>query len=208
MARACKARSGRFLFGLPVPLPCVREPRAYGPRVNRRLFIAVAASSFVAMCGRPPPSSVPFDEARASAPIGELPDGLYKVLAFPAPPGPPSLLYDPRRADASSSALPSWIHLDVTDYVPLVLGAPPTALVEPDGRLRLAVSLTREHVDTLAAFTRRNVGGRAAIVLDGDVVTVHKQRSVITDGRMQITRCTDRACERLLTRLVGDYDAG
>lgn len=171
--------------------------------MNRRAFIAASAGAaaflFVAACGR-----VGIPEARASAPPGELPNGLYRVTAYPASPDSTAAVpYDPRLADETSTAPPTWVALDSTDYVPLVIDAPPLPILQSDGRLRLQITLANEHVRTLAGFTSRNVGGRAAIVLDHEVVSVHKQRAVITDGRMQISRCTDRACERILTKLMG-----
>lgn len=142
--------------------------------------------------------------APVAAPAGSIPNGLYKVTAYPAAAeGPPAVRYDPKIADPSRTDPAKWILLDTTDYVPLVLDAKPRVIAQPDGRIRLEITLAKEHVRTLAGFTERNVGGLAAVVLDGDVLTVHKQRAVITDGRMQITRCTDRACERILTKLGG-----
>jgi hypothetical protein len=194
--------------------------------MKRRSFLVgslslCAAGVLVAACTHTP-------DARASAPPGTMPNGLYKVVAYPAArEGPPAIRYDPRLADPTSTDDAKWIALDTTDYVPLVLAAAPRVIpVEglrpptpprgdsgrsalraprpsPDGRIRLEIALAKEHVPTLAGFTRRNIGGLAAIVLDGDVVTVHKQRAIITDGRMQITRCTDRACEKLFTKLNG-----
>jgi len=52
------------------------------------------------------------------------------------------------------------------------------------------------------AFTRAHQGGRMAMVIDGEIVTLHKVRSVITDGKVQITRCTDNACEVLRSKLA------
>jgi hypothetical protein len=40
------------------------------------------------------------------------------------------------------------------------------------------------------------------MVVDGEIVTVHKIRSIITGGKVQITRCTDNACEVIRSKLV------
>jgi hypothetical protein len=159
--------------------------------MNRRGFLLAAA---LAAC----------THARASAPAGSMPNGLYKVLAYPAArEGPPAVRYDPKLADPARSDSVKWVTLDTSDYVPLVLETKPRAIGQADGRIGLEITLAKEHVPTLEGFTRRNVGGLAAVVLDGEIVTVHKERAIITDGRMQITRCTDRACEKLLTKLGG-----
>jgi hypothetical protein len=164
--------------------------------MTRRLFLAAAAAALLAACARP-------SEARASAPPGSMPNGLYKVVADPAlEAAPPAVRYDPRLADPSIADDARWVLLDTTDYVPLVLTGPPHAVAQADGRLLLEVALTKDHVATLEGFTRRNLGGRAAVVIDGAPVSIHKVRSVVTGGTMKITRCTDRACERIMTKLV------
>lgn len=168
--------------------------------MKRRAFVAAAASFVVAACARAPAIA---DDARMSAPEGAMPNGLYRVSAYPAASSDPNAVtYDRRLADPDSKEPPTRVALDRGDYVPLVLAEKPRAFAQDDGRLRLEITLAKEHVPTLAAFSRRNVGGRAAVVLGGEIVSVHKQRSVIEDGRMQITRCTDRACERILTKLA------
>jgi hypothetical protein len=42
---------------------------------------------------------------------------------------------------------------------------------------------------------------RAVLVVDGEALTLHKIREAITSGKLQITRCNDNACERLLVKL-------
>ncbi len=158
------------------------------------------------------PKRVP---SEASAPSARLADGLYAVISettdAPRPEAAPNqrhLLYDPRRADPSSNEPRRDVTVETTGFVPLVLGAAPAATAQEDGRLLVQVALADRHVRTLADFTRDHVGGKAALVLDGEVLSVHKLRAVIEDGRMQITRCTDRACERILSKLVERSEAG
>lgn len=146
------------------------------------------------------------NNAPIAAPSGALPDGLYRVLGrSPSPPGESRGVvrrYEPRRSDPSSDVGPEYVELDASDYVPLVLSRPPDPIPQPDGRIGLDLALAREHVGRLERVTKNNLGGAMAIVMDDEIMSVHKQRAVITDGRMKITRCTDRACERLLTKLV------
>jgi hypothetical protein len=40
------------------------------------------------------------------------------------------------------------------------------------------------------------------LVVDGQIVTLHKIRSVVTDGKLQITRCTDDACQVIRAKLT------
>jgi len=165
--------------------------------MKRRGFLAAAAgAAFLVAC-------TPSGDARASAPRGKMPDGIYKVAVDPATEQTEGALrYDPRRADPKSNDALRWVVLDTTDYVPLVLAEPPREEAQPDGRPLLAIALVKEHVATLEGFTRRNLGERAAIVLDGAPLTIHKIRAVITAGRMKITRCDDHACDALFTKLV------
>ena len=70
------------------------------------------------------------------------------------------------------------------------------------GKSILSVSLTRTNAEKAEAFTRAHLGGKIAMVVDGEIVTLHKIRSVITGGKLQITRCKDNACEILRAKLV------
>jgi preprotein translocase subunit SecD len=65
----------------------------------------------------------------------------------------------------------------------------------------LSVGLSTDQVAALEAFTRERVGKRAAIVLGEEIVSIHKVLEVIDGGTMQITRCTDDACRRILSKL-------
>jgi preprotein translocase subunit SecD len=93
------------------------------------------------------------------------------------------------------------VTIDATDFVPMVLSRAPEPIAEPDGRIRLNVTLSQKHVSRLEDFTRRHLGGRVALVLDGELISVHKIRAIIPDGRLQITRCGDRACDKILAKL-------
>jgi hypothetical protein len=96
----------------------------------------------------------------------------------------------------------TYLALDTASFVPLVLEKPPEARKDDRGWTMLNVTLAREHVKTLEDLTRTHLGGRVAVVLDGEVVTVHKVRSVITEGEVTITRCEDNACEVLRRKLT------
>jgi hypothetical protein len=164
------------------------------------LLAAIALVGAAACAG----SSVP----PIAAPSGTLPDGLYRVTArspsrfdAEAAAGRARRLYDPRASDPASQDSAVYVELDSSDYVPLQLARAPTTLPQPDGRIGLEIALDKAHVARLERLTKNNAGGLLAIVMDGEVATMHKQRAVISDGRMKITRCSDRACEKILTRL-------
>lgn len=184
-------------------------------RCSRRLIVLVSflAHATAACAGASPhPAASPAPpHAAAAAPRPEAPlaDGLYAVLdEAPSAEGLARVGGAIRRVPAGDSAdPPRYVALDISSgpaaHVPLVLAAPPKAEVDGAGRTLLGVTLASEHVATLAAFTRAHVGGRSAVVVGDEVVTVHKVRQVIEDGRLKITRCDDDRCTVLYSKLTG-----
>jgi hypothetical protein len=139
-----------------------------------------------------------------------IPNGLYAVLgegssrAEVRTDSIPNivLLYDGKYVDSSQTASPSYVALDTASFVPLILEGSPTADKGGNGRTLLGVTLSRKYIKTLEGFTKAHLGGSVAIVLDGEIITMHKIRSVISGGKIQITRCYDNACEILLSKLT------
>ncbi len=113
------------------------------------------------------------------------------------------LAYDRRKYGGAPPNGPlTYVALDPKDYVPLIIAGRPEMKANGQGKSVLTVSLVRKNVPRADAFTRAHLGGRMAMVIDGEIVTLHKIRSLITDGKVQITRCTDNACEVLRAKLV------
>lgn len=112
------------------------------------------------------------------------------------------LLYDRKYSAADRDAPPRYVSIDTALFVPLVLAGPPDTATDNNGRTLLRARLAKEHVKTLENFTRAHLGGTVAVVIDGEIVTIHKVRSVITGGDVQITRCFDNACEVLRAKLA------
>lgn len=139
-----------------------------------------------------------------------LANGVYAVLSEaltrkPAQPGEaPQLvcIYDQKYSEFDKDEPPKYIALDRSSFVPLILAGPPETEKDDRGWTLLRLTLAREHVTTLEEFTRTHLNGRVAIVIGGEIVTMHKIRTVIQDGRAQITRCTDDACEILRLKLT------
>jgi preprotein translocase subunit SecD len=71
-----------------------------------------------------------------------------------------------------------------------------------EGKRILSVSLTGTNAVRAEAFTRAHLGGRIAMVVDGEIITLHKIRSVVAGGKLQITRCQDNASEVIRAKLV------
>jgi len=111
-------------------------------------------------------------------------------------------LYDRKYSESDKNEPPKYVALDTSFFVPLVLAGPPDTEKDDRGWTLLNVTLAREHVKSLENFTRVHLGGRVAIVVDGEIITIHKVRTVIQDGRAQITRCRDDACQTLRVKLA------
>jgi len=141
---------------------------------------------------------------------GSLPNGIYAVLREgltreevqlgKAP--HLILLYDRKYSDWDRNDPPRYVALDTSSFVPLVLSGPPETGKDDRGLTLLRVTLAREHVKSLENFTRAHLNGRIAIVIDGELITMHTVRAVIQDGRAQITRCRDDACQILRLKLA------
>jgi hypothetical protein len=137
-------------------------------------------------------------------------NGIYAVLceaptAVEAGKGQESaavLIYDGRYTDSSQVQNPSFVAVDATFFVPLIIEGTPDAQKDGRGHTLLGVSLKRKYAGVLERFTQVHIGGRVAIVLDGEVITMHKIKSIIKGGKFQLTRCYDNACEALQSKLL------
>jgi hypothetical protein len=185
-------------------------------RIKSEVSHAAGVILFAAMlcacgCGSqpaPPPSEAkPVTHAVA----GSLENGAYAVLGeAPARQGVEAdalhrlvLVYDRRKySDAPPDEPLTYVEIDPSDYIPLLIEGSPEMKKDSQGKSILSVSLTRAGADKTEAFTRAHLGGRIAMVVDGEIVTLHKIRSVVTDGKLQITRCTDNACEIIRAKLA------
>lgn len=144
------------------------------------------------------------------APSGPYRDGFYAILGESstqdsvraAAPNAPIVIYDRVYADVIEPIPPVYVAIDTTFFIPLTLSGPPEARKDEKGWTLLSVSLSRDQVKPLEEFTRAHLGGKVAILLDGDVISTHKIREVITEGKIQISRCGDNACDVLRAKLT------
>jgi preprotein translocase subunit SecD len=154
------------------------------------------------------------DSGGGANPVGEercsLANGVYAVLGEGLTRGaarqqrvPQTIcIYDQKYSASDEHQPAKYVALDDRSFVPLVLAGAPEAHTDDGGRTLLRVTLARQHVTQLEEFTRTHLGGRVAIVIDGEIITIHKVRTVIPDGQVQITRCNDNACEVLRLKLA------
>ncbi|MEM7348568.1 MAG: hypothetical protein AAF485_30440 [Chloroflexota bacterium] len=114
------------------------------------------------------------------------------------------ITYDRRYAavSAEEGGQPEYLALDRSSWVPLTIEGEPSTSSGGNGITMLSVKLSRNQAKPLEDLTRRQLNGKVAIVLDGEVITKHKVRSVVTGGNLQIARCGDDACQILRAKLV------
>lgn len=151
----------------------------------------------------PPPLTTQADAAPKKS-------GIYAVLRQGATPdearggdtGCVVVPYHKQYTDAGPSETMEYVAIDPSAFVPMILEGAPIAKKDEGGKTILSVTLKKEYVKPLEDFTRAHLGGKIAILVDGEVVTIHKVRSVISEGQFQVTRCTDNACEVLRAKLT------
>lgn len=95
----------------------------------------------------------------------------------------------------------SKILIDTSEFVPLELEKLPVTEPQTELKKKLMLSLTKEASEILKTFSAKHVMKHVVLVVDGEAVTMHKIREAITSGQLQITRCTDNACEKIAVAL-------
>jgi preprotein translocase subunit SecD len=126
------------------------------------------------------------------------------AAALPAASGEQRVVrYDYKYLRETERAQPLYLLLPKTADVQLVLAkAPELRAKGENGFPEMWLELTPEAGSKLEKLTREHLGGRVAFVIDGEPVTLHKIRSVITGGQFRLSRCTDTACQYIYGRLV------
>jgi preprotein translocase subunit SecD len=140
----------------------------------------------------------------------QLPNGFYSVIQadslkdlVPASgPGHTTIVYDGRYIDSTQADSPEYVTIDTISFVPLILEGSPVAKKDGSGWTSLSVTLSQKYIGKLGDFTKAHLGGRLAILLGGEIISMHKIRSVISEGKIQISRCHDNACDILLSKLA------
>src|ERR1035441_8664780 len=153
---------------------CVMRLAITWSRILNSVVLAVTSTSLVAA-----------DSASlANGVYAVLREGVTPAEARPGNLPPVTLLYRQKYSESDRNEPPRYVALDPSSFVPLVLAEPPEARKDDRGWTLLHVTFAPEQVKTLATFTRAHLGGGVAIVIDGEIITMHKVRSVIEDGRV------------------------
>lgn len=149
--------------------------------------------------------------ASPAAAFPPLANGIYGIygdetdvrrLRAPAP-NEVLVTYDQKIVDLAATEPVRFLLLHRSPDVPMSLAGKPEKKPGPRGNPMLHLTLDPKHASLLESFTRANAGKvNVAIVVGGQVLTTHKIREPIVGGRLQITRCSDDACETLFTELT------
>jgi len=176
--------------------------------------VALAMVLSLSACGRSKsrdeidPVSNQYDKAEMDKAIAQA--GFYLILAeaqgaegLPKPsPDQQIARYDQKYLREAESQSPRYLLLRKRPDIALKLARPPESAKDSRGFTVLTMELTRDAATNLEQFTRGNLGRKVAFVIEGEVVTIHKVRSVITGNQFQLSRCTDNACEYIRARLT------
>jgi hypothetical protein len=179
--------------------------------VPRALLALFALILLAAACTRTEDNAVAHREPSTSTTgRNALRDGLYPVLCEAATPESAGLVaprqlvlpYDRKYSGLAQEEPRTYLAIDTSLLVPLILDGQPEVRHDGTGRALLSVTLARECVNLLEQFTAEHLGKPVAIVLDGEIVTMHTVRSIIREGKLQISRCDSSSCEVLRGKLA------
>lgn len=176
----------------------------------RSLSFAVGLLSLgslaVAGCGG---GSQPGPVAPNAAPAPPLANGIYLVreeipVMAPKPPqagpGERVVRFDPTKVDSLSREAARFVRVEVEDHHGLVNGEPQVEPTE-DGKQLLFLQLDEGTAKGLEGWARQHEGTKVAVVVDGDITSVHKIRDMEKLGHLRIARCTERGCNEIQAKL-------
>jgi preprotein translocase subunit SecD len=151
---------------------------------------------------------------KTPAPSKKLPDGVYAVQreslkekdVLPLKEGEVLAVDHHRYVKTDKKEPPRFLVVRSAPEVTLDLASEPQAVKEGGEIARILLKLKPPAAMTLERLTRNQEGKQIAIVLAGEVVTVHKVRGVIKGGDVQITSCAEGAAGFLLEKLKAHYN--
>jgi preprotein translocase subunit SecD len=171
--------------------------------MSRSFCILVTASLFLGCQAR---KEGPQDRAM-EAPRAKLPDGVYAVRrdsvqekdVLPLQDDEALVVNRHRYQDESEPA--AHVVVRATPDVVLDLARAPEAVTEGGEVVRILLKLRPDAATALERLTSDPQCRQVAIVLGGEVVTMHKVREAIRGGDVQITSCAPGAAGYLLDQL-------
>jgi preprotein translocase subunit SecD len=138
-----------------------------------------------------------------------VPDGVYAVLreslkekdVLPLKEGEVLVVHDARYLKKEEKEPPRSLVVHSAPEVVFDLASNPKAVKEGTEVVRISLKLQPKAAAALERLTRDHLGKQVAIVLGGEVVTMHKVREVIKGGDAQISCCAAGSANYLLEQL-------
>jgi preprotein translocase subunit SecD len=154
----------------------------------------------------------PADDKKAESPR-KPPDGVYAVLresltekdVLPLKEGEALVVHRHRYLKKDDKEPPRYLVVRSAPDVKLDLAGEPKGVKEGGDGVRILLKLREKPAAALERLTRDWLNKQVTIVLGGEVVTMHKVRSVIKGGDVQITSCAPGGAEYLLKRLKAHH---
>ena len=148
---------------------------------------------------------------KARAPRTKTPDGVYAVQrdslaetdVLPLKDNEVLLVDHHRYLKTDEKNPPRFVVVHAAPEIILDLAGEPKAVTEGGEVVRILLTLKPKEAEALERLTSDRRGRLIAIILGGEVVTMHKARETIKGGAVQITSCTAGAAGYLLEQLKG-----
>ena len=147
--------------------------------------------------------------ASAAPPPTKLPDGVYVVhrdglsrqKQLPLEAGERLVEHHHRYLAKREGQPPRFVVVGRAPDVPLDLEGEPAAIKNGAEVVGISLKLKPKAAEALAKVTADNRGGQVALLIGGEVVTMHKVREPIRGGDVQITSCAPNGASFLLEQL-------
>ena len=144
----------------------------------------------------------------------DLGDGLYLVLRWttdredllPLLDGEILIEHDPAAIEPDSDSPRLYVTVGTGERILFQPSWHFDPVNPENGRTSLQVTMSDDASAKLESMSRQYLGRQVATVIDGQAITLHKVRTIIRNGQLQITRCTDDGCQVLLERLQNQED--
>ena len=142
----------------------------------------------------------------------KFPTGIYRVYeecniddGSPKPPSGTRLMKYDQSAMTGVPDIPvRFAIVSAQPDVPLILAGKPVKSQDANNKTILNLKLENQYALQLETFTGANIGNRVAIIIGGKIISIHEVRCSITGGQLQITRCSDNACEKIYIELISE----
>jgi preprotein translocase subunit SecD len=148
-------------------------------------------------------------EDETPQPPKKVSDGVYAVLreslkekdVLPLKEGEVLVVHEARYLKKEEKEPPRYLVVHSAPEVVFDLAGKPKAVKEGKEVVSISLKLQPKAAAALERLTRDHLGKQVAIVLGGEVVTMHKVREVIKGGDAQISCCAAGSANYLLEQL-------